>query len=129
MSYLGFGLSPKKISVFGIVFGIDNLKYQICCKNWLRKIVSLLELLNPHSNCVRHQHCFLYLKMMGQEHLRVGCVDGFLRWRYFIRDLRGWVGDKDDFNNEDSDDDKKVGGPTDPPPPPGRLSSYWTIRQ
>ena len=31
-------------------------------------IVHILELLNPHSNCVRHQHCFMYLKMMGQEH-------------------------------------------------------------
>ena len=33
------------------------------------KIVFLLEILNPHSNCVRHQHCFMHLKMIGKEHL------------------------------------------------------------
>ena len=32
------------------------------------KIVFLLELLNPHSNCVKHQHLFLHINIMGQEH-------------------------------------------------------------
>ena len=48
---------------------------------------------------------------MGQEQFRVGDVDGFHRFRGFIKGLGGVVSDKDD-----SDDDDGIDGPTNPPP-------------
>ena len=33
MNYLGLGWLPKKLSIVGIVFGIDNLLYRIYCAN------------------------------------------------------------------------------------------------
>ena len=68
MNYLGLDLLPKKLSIFGPVFVTDNLWARILCANWSIKIVFLLEILKHRSNCVRHQHCFLHIKMMGQEH-------------------------------------------------------------
>ena len=59
-------------------------------------VLFLLELLKPHSSCVRHQHCFLYLKMMGQELLRVRDVEEFHICRGVIKGLKGVVSNKDD---------------------------------
>ena len=64
MNYLGLGLLPKKLSIFGLVFGINNLWDRICCANPSSKNCVYVGTFKPHINCVRYQHCFLHLKMM-----------------------------------------------------------------
>ena len=63
MNCLGLGFLPKKLSIVGIIFGIANLWAWICCANWSSKIVFLLELLNPQSNC----SCFGSLAFSSSE--------------------------------------------------------------